>query len=127
MGNAGHLAPFVNGSEMAMPGSLPLGLAHDAEFEVSRFLLDEGDEVTVYTDGVLEAQSKSGEIYGFERAKALMQDRPSVQAIAETARAFGQRDDITVVKIMRVNPEDTRDRISVDLKTIATKTMEAVA
>jgi serine phosphatase RsbU (regulator of sigma subunit) len=127
MGNAGHLAPFLNGIEMAMPGSLPLGLSPDAEFEMSRFLLAEDDEVTLYTDGVLEAQSKTGELFGFDRTKTLMRDRPTVQAVAEAARQFGQNDDITVVKIMRVHPEDARNRISVDLQTIAIKTMEAVA
>jgi serine phosphatase RsbU (regulator of sigma subunit) len=127
MGNAGHLAPFLNGIEMAMPGSLPLGLSPDAEFEMSRFLLAEDDEVTLYTDGVLEAQSKTGELFGFDRTKTLMRDRPTVQAVAEAARQFGQKDDITVVKIMRVHPEDARNRISVDLQTIAIKTMEAVA
>ncbi|MBB5058253.1 hypothetical protein HDF16_002967 [Granulicella aggregans] len=119
MGNAGHLAPFVNGEEMAATGSLPLGLAYDAEFEESRFALREGDDVTIYTDGVLEAQSKSGELYGFERAAEIMRPRPTVRAIAEAAKAFGQMDDITVVKIIRVHAEDVRERMSVDLRTVA--------
>ncbi len=118
MGNAGHLAPFLNGEEMAMPGSLPLGIAHEAEFERSRFVLNEDDEVTLYTDGVLEAQAKSGELYGFERTKALMKSKPSVQAIAEAAKSFGQKDDVTLVKIARVHEADARPRISVDLQTV---------
>jgi hypothetical protein len=119
MANAGHLAPFVNGEEMAVTGSLPLGLAYEAQFEESRFSLNEGDDVTVYTDGVLEAQSKSGELYGFERAADIMRPRPTVRAIAEAAKAFGQMDDITVVKIVRVHAEDARERMSVDLQTVA--------
>jgi len=125
MGNAGHLAPFLNGEEMAMPGSLPLGIAYEAEFERSRFVLEEDDEVTLYTDGVLEAQSKTGELYGFERTKALMRSRPSVKEIAEAAKSFGQKDDVTLVKIVRVHEADARPRISVDLQTVGMR--EAMA
>ena len=126
MGNAGHLAPYLNGEEMSVPGSLPLGVAREAEFEESRFVLHENDEVTLYTDGVLEAQAKSGELYGFDRTKALMRGRPSVQAIAEAAKSFGQKDDVTLVKIMRVHEADARPRMSVDLQTVEMTGREVV-
>ena len=118
MGNAGHLSPFRNGEEMSMEGTLPLGISVDAEFSVSRFVLAEEDEVTLYTDGVLEAMRADGELFGFERSRELMLGRPSVQVIAQTARSFGQKDDITVVKIVRVHEEDTRDRMSVNLQMV---------
>jgi hypothetical protein len=119
MGNAGHLAPFLNGEEMPLGGTLPLGVTVNAEFEESRFQLAENDEVTLYTDGVLEAMRESGELFGFARARDLMRNRPSVQAIADAARSFGQKDDITAVKIARVHEADTRDRMSVHLQTVA--------
>ena len=78
----------------------------------------EGDEVSLYTDGVLEAQNEAGELFGFERCEALMRKRPSALAIAEAAKAFGQEDDITVVKIERVREDDARERMSVDLRTV---------
>jgi len=118
MGNAGHLAPFLNGEEMPLGGTLPLGITANAEFEESRFHLAENDEVTLYTDGVLEAMREGGELFGFARARDLMRNRPSVQAIADAARAFGQKDDITAVKIARVHEADTRDRMSVHLQTV---------
>jgi hypothetical protein len=117
MANAGHLAPFLNGEAMAMEGSLPLGIIAGAEFSESRFTLREGDEVSVYTDGVLEAQNEAGELFGFERCEALMRGRPSVQEIAEAAKAFGQEDDITVVKIARVTSTGSSSVTTVDLRT----------
>jgi hypothetical protein len=120
MANAGHLAPFLNGEAMELEGSLPLGIIAGAEFSESRFTLREGDEVSLYTDGVLEARNEAGELFGFERCEALMRARPSVQAIAEAAKAFGQEDDITVVKIARVREDDARERMSVDLRTAVT-------
>lgn len=118
MGNAGRLAPFLNGEEMSVPGSLPLGLTVDAGFDAMRFQLQQEDEITLYTDGVLEAQNTKDELYGFERTTELMRSKPSVRAIAEAARSFGQKDDIAVVKLVRVAEDDTRERMSVDLKTV---------
>ncbi len=119
MANAGHLPPFLNGNAVEMEGSLPLGISHEAEFPESRFRLGEGDELTLYTDGVVEAQKENGELFGFERAGELMRTRPSVQTIAEAAKAFGQQDDITVVRIVRSRSEEKQERVSVDLRTAA--------
>jgi serine phosphatase RsbU (regulator of sigma subunit) len=58
-----------------------------------------GDRLTFVSDGVLEATSPSGELYGFERTRAI-----SIQpanAIAEAATRFGQEDDITVLIVTR--------------------------
>jgi len=54
------------------------------------------------TDGVVEARSKpvkgkSGELFGFARTAAV--SRESAESIAETARLFGQDDDITVLTV----------------------------
>jgi serine phosphatase RsbU (regulator of sigma subunit) len=48
------------------------------------------------TDGVVEARSKSGELFGFERTAA-----GSAESIAEAAQSFGQEDDITVISVTR--------------------------
>jgi serine phosphatase RsbU (regulator of sigma subunit) len=54
---------------------------------------------TLLTDGVIEASSPSGELYGFERTQAISNN--SANSIAETAREFGQQDDITVLTVSR--------------------------
>jgi len=99
--NAGHLPPYLNGQEVAVPGSLPLGLVADAEYECTTVHLASGDQLTFVSDGVVEAQSsspsKSNELFGFERTR-LISRLPAAQ-IASAARAFGQSDDITVVTV----------------------------
>jgi serine phosphatase RsbU (regulator of sigma subunit) len=59
--------------------------------------LHPGDRLTFVSDGVVEAQSKSGELFGFERTLDI--SREPATRIAEIARAFGQLDDITVVTL----------------------------
>jgi len=95
--NAGHLPPYRNGEEVGVPGSLPLGIVGSAQYECTRLRLEPGDRLTFVSDGVVEAQSKSGELFGFERTRELSCQPAGV--IAETARVYGQSDDITVVTV----------------------------
>ena len=95
--NAGHLPPYLNGEEIAAPGSLPLGLMSSAHYEPFTIQLTAGDRLTFVSDGVVEAQGKSGELLGFERTREL--SRQSAHAIALAAQEFGQKDDITVVTV----------------------------
>ena len=100
--NAGHLAPFRDREELPVAGSLPLGLAADANYDELIFALHEGETLTFYTDGIVEARNAAGELYGFERLTALLRSDPSVEQMVEQACAFGQQDDITVFKVTRL-------------------------
>ncbi|MGA8739831.1 MAG: PP2C family protein-serine/threonine phosphatase [Terracidiphilus sp.] len=102
--NAGHLSPYLDGKEVELTGALPLGIADGGEFEAKHFELRPGSRLTFYSDGVVEAQNKSGELFGFERAKAI--STKLAAAIAEAAIEFGQTDDITVVTIERLPAHD---------------------
>jgi hypothetical protein len=97
LANAGHLPPYLNGRELAIPPSLPLGIIAGARYESISVPLHPGDRLTFVSDGVVEAQSKSGELFGFERTLDI--SREPATRIAEIARAFGQLDDITVVTL----------------------------
>lgn len=97
--SAGHPAPFVSGDELALPGALPQGITPAVEYEEMTFSLRPGDHVSLYTDGLLEARSQAGEVYGFDRLKPLFRSRPSADAAAEAAVRFGQDDDITVLTL----------------------------
>ena len=97
--NAGHLSPYLDGKEIELPGALPLGVVAAVDYETTSFHLPHGSRLTFYSDGVVEAQNEKGELFGFERAKA-MSTEPAAD-IAEAARRFGQSDDITVVAIER--------------------------
>jgi len=98
--NAGHLSPYLDGLEVELPGALPLGLVREATYETIQFQLAVGSRITFYSDGVVEAQNGKRELFGFDRAKSVSTQPAAV--IAETAKNFGQSDDITVVTIERV-------------------------
>jgi serine phosphatase RsbU (regulator of sigma subunit) len=99
LANAGHLAPYLGAQEFAIDSGLPLGLAAGSVYTESSFHLDTDQELTLLTDGIAEARAKTGELFGFERTASI--SILSAQHIAATAKAFGQQDDITVLKIRR--------------------------
>ena len=99
LASAGHPGPFVNEQELSFPGALPLGLGPNAVFEEISFQLSERDQVALYTDGLLEARSHSGELYSFDRLKTLFSSRPTADQAAQAAVNFGQDDDITVLTL----------------------------
>jgi serine phosphatase RsbU (regulator of sigma subunit) len=98
--NAGHLSPYLDGIEIELPGALPLGIVGGMSYEVTAFRLEPGSRLTFYSDGIVEAQTAKGKLFGFERGRE-MSTRPAAE-IAEAAKIFGQTDDITVVAIGRV-------------------------
>jgi hypothetical protein len=102
LANAGHLAPYREGQELPVNGSLPLGLAADAAYDELVFLLHEGETLTFYTDGILEARNPAGELYGFDRVAALVGSGRTIEQMVEEACNFGQQDDITVFRVTRL-------------------------
>ena len=100
--NAGHPAPYLNHQEIAAPGSLPLGLIPVAAYEETTVHLATGDHFVLYTDGLLEARTPTGELFGFERLRALFTGRPNAEQATEAAMNFGQQDDITVLTLTRL-------------------------
>jgi sigma-B regulation protein RsbU (phosphoserine phosphatase) len=102
--NAGHLSPYRNGpyrnaEEMAVQAGLPLGMLADGSYDETRCQLAPGDRLTFLSDGVVEARNGAGELYGFARTQQIGNQTAAI--IAETARQFGQEDDITVVTVSR--------------------------
>jgi phosphoserine phosphatase RsbU/P len=95
--NAGHLNPYRDGREIALTGSLPLGVIADVEYEQATFQLNRGDRLVFLSDGVVEATNTEGELFGFERTQQVSNE--SARYIAQTAQRFGQTDDITVVSL----------------------------
>ncbi len=97
LANAGHLNPFRDGVEVTTPGSLPLGIVPATEYTASTLQLAAGEALTFVSDGVIEARSVTGELFGFERTGAL--STRSADEIAHAALSFGQEDDITVLTL----------------------------
>jgi serine/threonine protein phosphatase PrpC len=102
MANAGHLPPYLNGAEIGLEGSLPLGSAVKYEPATRSIHLRSGDQLTFVTDGVVEARNADGELFGFDRTSSLALQ--SAANIALAAQEFGQNDDITVLRIHYIGP-----------------------
>lgn len=74
---------------------LPLGLIENQEYDILKPLpLEPGDIVLLLTDGILEAASVHGEIFGWHRVFAVMQESceksaaESCQDLIDIASAF---------------------------------------
>jgi serine phosphatase RsbU (regulator of sigma subunit) len=97
--NAGHGPPYLNGGELRVENGLPLGLDGSAIYRETTFQLAPEGQVTLLTDGVVEARTADGELFGFERV-ASISAQPAAE-IAAAAQRFGQQDDITVLSLTR--------------------------
>jgi preprotein translocase subunit YajC len=102
LANAGHLAPYRNGEEVPVDGGLPLGIVANVAYTETTIAVAPGDSLTLLSDGVVEARNPAGELFGFERTREAS-GQPA-QAIAASAQAFGQEDDITVLTLTRLAP-----------------------
>ena len=111
--NAGQTFPLiVNGHvhELELSG-LPLGVDSDSDYAEATIELQPGDSVILYTDGVLEAENSTGEIFTYERLAALvsanarLKPRAIVARLLQELRAWSgtsrQTDDITIVALRR--------------------------
>ena len=101
LANAGNPAPYRNGEEMAVEAGLPLGVLAETIYAETRYNIAPGDRLTFVSDGVVEATNAKGELYGFERTRAISAE--SAYQIAKAAEQFGQEDDITVLTLTREN------------------------
>ncbi|HWE87163.1 MAG TPA: PP2C family protein-serine/threonine phosphatase [Terracidiphilus sp.] len=95
--NAGHIAPYLAGKELSLENGLPLGLNTESTYPESTFQLAPGAQLTLLTDGVVEARDTSGQLFGFDRTRNLTSQ--SAEAISRAAQQFGQEDDITVLTL----------------------------
>jgi hypothetical protein len=96
--NAGHIAPYLAGKELPLENGLPLGLSATAHYIESTFRISPGQQVTLITDGVVEARDKTGALFGFDRTASL--SIQPAEAIARAAQTFGQEDDITALTLI---------------------------
>ena len=97
--NAGHIAPYVDSGEVELESGFPMRLSPNVTYTESIFHLAANDQLTLVTDGVVEARNKGGELFGFARTQSV--SRGSPESIAGAAQHFGQDNDITVLSICR--------------------------
>lgn len=87
----------------------PLGVMHDREFhsDLQPYDMEEGDRLLLYTDGVLEARSPSGEMFGEARVHECVKRgqatdcafKEIVSALVVFSGEDAQEDDITIVDV----------------------------
>jgi serine phosphatase RsbU (regulator of sigma subunit) len=113
--NAGHFPPILlraNGrAELLERGGPLLGAIEGAEFESGELILESGDTLVTYSDGVLECRNTSDEEFGSDRMlEALRQsESPSAQAtlmmLLATLQDFANGsplcDDVSLIVIQR--------------------------
>lgn len=97
--SAGHPMPYRDGQEIGTEPGLPLGIVRNSEWLEQSIALLPGDQLTIVSDGVVEAQDVSGELFGFDRSRRI--STGCARAIASAAQAWGQNDDITVVTVRK--------------------------
>src|SRR5215510_13600337 len=113
--NAGHNPPLIVHAagtvEQLASGGLPLGIKPDAEYREGRTQLQKGDVLVIYSDGVTEAVSPTGEEFGatrlyevvsrnVEASAAGIRDRIE-SSLTKFAQGTSAADDITLVIVKR--------------------------
>ncbi len=116
--NAGHNPPFLmkNSGEFTMlkpKANLVFGMMEDVPYQEQKIMLEKGDVIYLYTDGVTEALNSDNELFGEERlAEALNAHRHEIdttntfmkriyEKVDEFADGVSQADDITMVCLSR--------------------------
>lgn len=87
--NAGHLPPMVVGGSRTVQlesSGLPLGMFCDSSFAATCAKLSRGETLLLFSDGVTEANSETGEEFGLSR----LIDAISVNAVAEPSELLTQ-------------------------------------
>jgi sigma-B regulation protein RsbU (phosphoserine phosphatase) len=112
---AGHNPPMLkhhDGSiERLKSESIPLGIEINEKYETGRTVLERGDVLIIYTDGVTEARDEDGKEFGESRLLALagqpLEDRAAMtlstimRKLDEFVGGAPQHDDITCLVVRR--------------------------
>jgi phosphoserine phosphatase RsbU/P len=106
--SAGHPAPLlVRGNrtveEITADGAL-IGRFRDARFSERSVPIRSGDRLVVYTDGITEALSAGGEMWGEERFHQSLAAGARAQQILDAVKSWSSmlQDDVTLVVARRV-------------------------
>jgi serine phosphatase RsbU (regulator of sigma subunit)/anti-sigma regulatory factor (Ser/Thr protein kinase) len=112
--NAGHDLPYrrgINGVDELRATGMPLGLMPGMHYEEKEIILDPGDSLLLYSDGLVEAHNPAYEMFGFPRLRDLMASKPKDidevtflldQLTAFTGPDWEQEDDVTLITVERL-------------------------
>ena len=115
--NAGHNLPCRRHNGQAdelRARRMPLGLMPGTGYEEKEAVLEVGDSVLFYSDGLVEAHNPQREMFGFPRLRRLVVEHAAeegslVDLLMDELRSFTgneweQEDDITLVTLRRSQP-----------------------
>ena len=114
--NAGHLPPLLiqrgDVTRIAATG-LPVGMFSSESFSVSKFQMERGDSIFLYTDGCSERSDDTGQEYGLDRLCEMLREdpdtspRPLLERGLRHLESFAQGsapiDDVTMMAIQRIH------------------------
>ena len=114
--NAGHNPPILlkkNGeNRLLKEGGPVLGVLANAEYVTGEEIIENGDILTLYSDGIVEEENKVEEEYGTERFISAIRDHSNmtsheiVEAVEEDIDRFSEgaphKDDLTLIIIKRL-------------------------
>jgi len=120
LSNGGQLDPYLvpaNGQPVQLietPGSrLPLGVLAEVDYDETSLSLAPGDMLVFYTDGIVEQNDASGELFGFDRVASVLDQLRGqspqttlstiLKAADDFANGVGAHDDVTLIVVQRKN------------------------
>lgn len=121
--NAGHNLPYLRrGGRVTQleARGMPLGLMSGSVYDEHETVIEPGDIVLLYSDGITEQHDRSGDMFGFGRTADLVAaatsgddliDR-SVEALGVFSADVDQEDDITLVALHRGRSGGYHDTLS---------------
>ena len=113
--NAGHDLPYVlRGSggecEELRARGMPLGLMPGMSYEEQETILEAGEVILLYSDGLVEAHDPKGEMFGFPRLRALISEYSEQGPLGDflleqlysfVGEGWEQEDDVTLLTLER--------------------------
>ena len=109
--NAGHDLPYLQhggeAKELRARG-MPLGLMPASSYEEKEIVLDAGESILFYSDGLVEAHDPEGQMFSFPRLRALVAEHNEEGALGEylleklysfVGEGWEQEDDITLITL----------------------------
>ena len=111
--NAGHDLPYLHrdgDAEELRARGMPLGLMAGMGYEEKDIVLECGESVLFYSDGLVEAHDPKGEMFGFPRLRALVVEHGEEGSLEDSlleelysfvGEGWEQEDDITLLTLRR--------------------------
>jgi len=111
--NAGHDLPYLHHdgeAKVLRARGMPLGLMSSMGYEEMELVLEAGESVLLYNDGLVEAHDPKRQMFGFPRLRALVAEHGEQRSLVDllmeelysfTGDGWEQEDDITLVTLRR--------------------------